>query len=122
MTKRFIKFTLAVGGGLVLIGVIFLFLDSNSLLWLLMYPGFLALLTPVNVLAIRERRLPKPIPWWLALGSIVLFDVASVSLLGIDTEGHILGDVALFSFILPTYICFSSAKSMITGRTSDDSV
>ena len=96
-----LKLSLILGGSLIIVGYAAIFAAPDTALWFCVVIGFLMLVNPSNVFAILTDRLPRQIPLWLVVGSLILFDSTSF-LLGVNRVFWI---VTMLSLILPIYVC-----------------
>ena len=99
-TRLLLKLFLFAALGFIAIGYTAIFADPNSSLWFSVVVGFLLLVNPPSIFAMTSKPLVGPLPGWLVISMLGLFDFVSFFL----GTSRILWVIAPLSLMIPLYV------------------
>lgn len=116
--KSILWLSVVAGLGLIVFGIVAVFTAPDSSLYLLGFLGFVVLVNPANIFALK-RELARPIPIWLAFVSLVVFDCAFLLVIGGEGGNRIVGGAFVFSMFIPLFVASRTIRAFARRGRED---
>jgi hypothetical protein len=104
------------GVAIAAIGFVGVLQAPNSSSYALEAIGLILIINPPNIFTIIRNTLPKLVPRWLALFSVLVFDASSFVILSLGAGSNAIDLVNLLSALLSFYVCMTSIRAIFVAE------